>query len=233
MKHQAGSIVIKLSGHVYFSGLDISLLERLVTVILKIRDKGYKIGLVTGGGHMARDYIRVLKNFGLPNSICDLIGIEVSKLNAKLIASILGERCFANIPNSYDELLGIVMNSGNKIIVTGGLQPGQSTNAVAVLLAETMKAETLIITTDVNGIYDKDPKMEPNAKFISEINITELMRILNTAHQAGNYGLFDVLSLVLLKRLGIPAYVIDGHEPENILEIIRGKHIGTLIKPEV
>jgi len=231
MDWQRGNIVIKLSGHVYFSNLNFDLLKRLITVILEVKSRGYKIGLVTGGGSIARNYIKILKNFGLSESICDLIGIEVSRLNAKLIANILGEECHMNIPSSYDELIKVVMDSRNKIVITGGLQPGQSTNAVAALLAETMKARILIITTDVDGVYDRDPKKDPNAKFISEISITELMKILDVTHQAGEYGLFDILSLVLLKRLGIPIYVINGHEPENILRAITGKHVGTLIKP--
>jgi uridylate kinase len=231
MSWQGDNVVIKLSGHVYFSNLNFDLLKKLTTIILEVKNKGYRIGLVTGGGSIARSYIKILKNFGLSDSICDLIGIEVSRINAKLIASILGERCHMNIPNSYDELIEIVMNNKDKIVITGGLQPGQSTNAVAALLAETMKAKILIITTDVDGVYDRNPKKDPNAKLISEISIFDLMNILDVTYQAGEYGLFDVLSLVLLKRLGIPVYVISGYEPENILKVIMGKHIGTLIKP--
>lgn len=228
---QEDNIVIKLSGHVYFSNLNFDLLRRLITIILKVKTKGYRIGLVTGGGDIARNYIKILKNFSLPNSICDLIGIEISRLNAKLIASILGRECYIGIPNSYDELLEIVMNDQNRIVITGGLQPGQSTNTVAVLLAEIMKAKTLIITTDVDGVYDKDPKKYPNAKFLNEVSVSELTKILNVNYQAGEYGLFDALSLVLLKRLEVPVYVINGYKPESILEIIIGKHVGTLIKP--
>ncbi len=228
---QEDNVVIKLSGHAYFSDLNFDLLRRLTNIILEVKTKGYRIGLVAGGGGIARSYIKILKNFGLSNSICDLIGIETSRLNAKLIASILGKECCISIPNSYDELLKIVMNNRYKVIITGGLQPGQSTNTVAVLLAEIMKAKILIITTDVDGVYSRDPKKYPNAKFLNEISVTELTKILKTTHQAGEYGLFDVLSLVLLKRLKVPVYVISGYTPENILEIIMGKHVGTLIKP--
>jgi uridylate kinase len=121
--------------------------------------------VVTGGGQIARFYINTARKLGLDESSLDLMGIDVSRLNAKLLISSLGSHVYPNVPKSLDEISNFI--ESNKIIVSGGLHPGQSTNATSALIAEKIKANQFINATDVEGIYDSDPRKNQNAKHCS------------------------------------------------------------------
>jgi len=116
--------------------------------------------------------------------------------------------------------------------VVGGLQPAQSTTAVAALAAEAIGAEKLIIATDVEGVYTDDPKKKPDAKLLREVTLSRLEEILRgSSHAAGEYKLIDQLALKVLRRSGITALVIDGRRPENLEKALSGERVGTLIIP--
>lgn len=123
--------------------------------------------------------------------------------------------------------------SDKKILVLGGFQPGQSTNAVAASIADYARSKMLINATDVDGVYSSDPEKDPKAKKIDEMTIDDLIKLINTySHKAGEYPLFDIVAAQMLKRGGIRLVVLDGKDPENIKKAIKGERIGTLIKPK-
>lgn len=120
----------------------------------------------------------------------------------------------------------------NLIVVLGGLQPGQSTNAVAALAAEAMRADLLVNATDVGGVYTADPRKDPNAKKLDKVTPEELMTILSTeGFRAGEYQLMDPLAIRIIQRSGLPVVIVDGRDPSNIEKALRGKRIGTRIVP--
>lgn len=84
------------------------------------------------------------------------MGIEISRLNAMLLSAAIGDSVYPVIPSNLEEI-SIACQSG-KIVVSGGLHPGQSTNATAALICEKIKADRFLNATDVDGIYDSDPK---------------------------------------------------------------------------
>ena len=97
----------------------------------------------------------------------------------------------------------------------GGLQPGQSTTSVALEVAEFMNAEELVILTDVDGIYDKDPKKFDEAKLLKRLTYKELQEIIfnsfgDTQAAAGEYRIFDAVSLQILKRSNIKTIIMSG-----------------------
>ena len=110
----------------------------------------------------------------------------------------------------------------------GGLQPGQSTTSVALEVAEFIGAENLIILTDVAGIYDKDPKEFTDAKLLKHLNYNQLQKIiLNMANDkqaaAGEYRIFDAVSLQILKRSDIRVDVMSGKELNNFSKFWDGE----------
>jgi uridylate kinase len=97
----------------------------------------------------------------------------------------------------------------------GGLQPGQSTTSVAITVAEYIKAERLVILTDVDGIYDKDPNLYKDAKLIEKISYDSLQKLIlelsvDTQATAGEYRIFDAVSLQILKRSKMNVFVMSG-----------------------
>ena len=123
------------------------------------------------------------------------------------------ELAYPQVPKSFEEL-ALALNS-HKIVVMAGMQPGQSTTSVAIQVAEFLKAERLIILTDVDGIYDKDPNVYDDAKLMRELNYNSLQKIIlemseDTQAAAGEYRIFDTVSLQILKRSNVVVSVISG-----------------------
>lgn len=185
--------------------------------------------IVTGGGKEARKYIKAARALGGSETICDLIGIMVTRINARILISGLGTDAYLE-PPTYLEEVRKAFETG-KIVVLGGLQPGQSTNAVGILSAEAVGADLFINATDVDGVYTEDPKRVSEAKKLDVIEVDELLKIVVEGElQAGSYKLFDLLAVKTVKRSGIKTVIIDGRVPENIERIINGEKIGTMVR---
>ncbi|MFX0132839.1 MAG: UMP kinase [Candidatus Hodarchaeota archaeon] len=202
-------------------------LKELVKVLKKIKENN-EIAIIVGGGKSARTYITAARELGAPEAFSDEIGIEITKIHARLLISALGELAY---PKTFDSLSEAVsaFESG-KIIILGGLQPGQSTNAVASLMAERLNANLLINATNVSGVYTADPKKDPSAKKIDVLNISDFIKMVNLKKaKAGEYSLFDYVAYLIIKRSKIPIIFISGEDPKNILRIINGEKIGTKI----
>jgi len=222
-------LVIKIGGHLLStksSILNLDYIKELVTVLNEVK-KEHKIIVVTGGGLLSRFYIKVLRNAGKREALCDLMGIETSRLNALLLSLLL--KGPAEIPRTVKEVLDYYCS--RNLIVMGGLQPGQSTTTTAAIVAEAVNADLLIIATHVDGIYTSDPFKDPNARKIDEITLEELKRLfMEREIEAGTYPLIDYLTIRILERAKIRAVVINGKPPTNIIRAIRGESIGTRIK---
>jgi len=221
-------IAIKIGRYAFPSKLDFEVVSAYAEVFKKLRSEGHRLVVVTGGGEDARKYIDAARKLGGSELVCDLMGIQVSRLNARLLISRLGEDAYPEPPTSVEELRK-AFETG-KIVVLGGLQPGQSTNAVAAISAESIEADLLINATDVDGVYTADPKRDPNAKKLDEIGADELLKkILNEELWAGGYELFDPVAIKIVKRSRIPTRIVDGRNVGNIERVVKGEKLGTLI----
>ena len=209
------NIVIKFGGSLLFSEEGTVNYEKITEFcnIIKSKNDYDLIAIVCGGGKVARQYIRAIREFTDNEILCDLIGIDISRVNSQLMVAKLGEIAYSQVPKSIEEL-STAINS-NKIVVMGGLQPGQSTTSVAMLVTEYLKAEKLVILTDVDGIYDKDPNLFKDAKLIEKISYESLQKLIlkssiDTQASAGEYRIFDAVSLQILKRSNINVLVMSG-----------------------
>jgi len=125
----------------------------------------------------------------------------------------------------------------NKVGIAGGFLPGQSTTSVVLQIAEAINVENLIILSDVDGIYDKNPKVNEDAKKFNTISTDELEKlILNSKENqasAGEYRIFDAVSLQLFKRNDILVRLINGKKMDNLAKLLKENfktsQIGTLI----
>jgi uridylate kinase len=220
-------LVIKLSGSVFNFKTTSKSLKEYAKVLLDIQTRVQPI-IVSGGGIIARHYVNLARSLGADESSLDEMGIEISRLNAKLLSAALGDSVYPVIPSNLEEI-SIACQSG-KIILSGGLHPGQSTNATAALICEKTKADRFLNATDVEGIYDSDPNKNPRAKMFKEITIKKCLELLNTeSTQAGNYDLMDIVALKVIERSKIPTWVIKS-EPKIIRNLIlKNSKTGTRI----
>ncbi|MFX1398972.1 MAG: UMP kinase [Promethearchaeota archaeon] len=218
------NIVIKIGGSLLFKDKNINIekIEKFCDIIKN--SKNYStIVIVCGGGIVARNYINAVREFKGSESLCDLFGIDVSRINSKLIIAGLGNNAYPQSPKSMEEFS--IAQLAKKTIVMGGLQPGQSTTSVAVEVAEYIKADKMIILTDVDGIYDKDPRKNKDARMFKHLTYDELQDIIiessgESQAAAGEYRIFDAVSLQLLKRSKMKTFIMSGQDLKLFRELI-------------
>ncbi|MEM3712341.1 MAG: UMP kinase [Thermoproteota archaeon] len=224
-------IVLKI-GHALFkdNSIDLEKIRRTADAILKLHDAGHSVIVIVGGGGISRNYINAARSLGADFATCDEIGILITRLNALLLSIALGDASSRNIISSFEDLERQLDSAKGKILVGGGFSPAQSTDAVAAIVSERISAGLLIKTTDVDGVYEADPKKNPNAKLLKEVSIGKLREILGEGEsKPGEYKLLDQVSLSILERSRIPFVIINGSDPLNILKVVSGEEIGTRI----
>jgi len=221
-------IVLKVGGFA-FSTEEGS--EPLISEYVKLLQqlvKEHQFVVVTGGGSIARIYIRLARSMRVPESLCDQLGILVSRVNARLVVDGLSDCAYPEIPTTVTDL-GRFFASG-KLVAMGGLQPGHSTNAVAAIAAETIKADLFVNATDVNGVYTSDPSKDTHATHLDEVHVNKLKEILaHSEMNAGGYDLMDLIALRIIQRSHIPTIIIDGRNLANVTKAIHGERTGTRI----
>ncbi len=199
--------------------------------ILKELSKEHEIFVVVGGGKPAREYIGVARELGAGEAKCDDIGIEVTRINAKLLLLALGNYAYQKVPNDFGEALEY--SASGKIIVMGGTEPAHSTDAVSAILAEFVQADILVNLTSVDGMYTKDPKKFDDAELITEITASDMMEFIkNQDVKAGTYEFFDMTAIQMIKRSNLETVIANGNEPQNLFKAINGEKIGTRVISE-
>jgi uridylate kinase len=205
-------------------------------IMLSEISKKVQLVVVAGGGKVARHYISTARSFGSDEASLDMLGIEVSRLNARLLILALGDQAYPVVPEDLEQVSKAVTgNSGtsssnsSRVVVTGGLHPGQSTNATAALIAEKVKASKFLNATDVNGIYDSDPNKNKDAKLFKEITVKKCIELLGSEDSvAGAYDLMDIVALKVIERSKIHTVVLKS-DPTAIKNAISRSGIGTRI----
>ncbi|MDH3619059.1 MAG: UMP kinase [Nitrosopumilus sp.] len=218
-------IVIKLSGRIF--GMDnVKMLKDYASFLVKISKICQPI-VIAGGGNIARHYISHARSSGADESTLDELGIEISRLNAKLLIYALKNKAYSHPPTTLQEVKHAV--DDGLIVVAGGLHPGQSTNGTAALIAEKIKAEQFLNATDVNGVYDRDPNKFKRAKQFKQIELKNLKNML--VHEdsiAGGYDLMDIVALKIIERSKIKTRILKA-DTKIIEKAIKGIEVGTKI----
>ena len=219
------AIVIKFSGKV-FGVENIKILKDYARFLVKL-SKTHQPIIVAGGGKIARHFISHARSSGADESTLDELGIEISRLNAKLLIYALKDKAYPHPPTSLKEAKNAV-DSG-LIVVAGGLHPGQSTNGTAALIAEKVKAVQFLNATDVKGIYDSDPNKRKKAKLFKTIELKKLRGMLVKEDSvAGGYDLMDIVALKIIERSKIKTRVIQS-DIKTLEKAVKGLAVGTEI----
>ncbi|TMI17704.1 UMP kinase [Candidatus Bathyarchaeota archaeon] len=220
--------VVKLGGALFRREPNVTALKDMGRVLSGFVKEGNQLVLVAGGGENARTYIGAARRLGAEESTCDLLGIQITKANAELLRLALGSIASSKIPTTLSDLPHCV--GPGKAVVMGGLQPGQSTNAVAALAAEITRAEILVNGTDVDGVYSEDPKKNSKAKLMRSVDAEKLLSwAMGGEVFAGRYELLDPLAIKIMQRAKMPTRFVSLADPGNILAALQGKDIGTKV----
>ena len=220
----ARRVAVKLSGRVFGTDAVAGLAEWAETLAGR---EGIQPMVVAGGGSIARHYIGAARSLGANEATLDQMGIQVSRLNARLLVSALGGKAYPEVPATLSEV-SKAAESG-LVVVAGGLYPGQSTNGTAALIAERVGAEMFLNATDVDGVYDSDPRVDADARMFDSIRVGDLREMLVREETvAGGYDLMDLVALKVIERSSIPTRIMRA-TPANLRDAIRGAPVGTEI----
>jgi uridylate kinase len=221
-------VVISLGGSILIPSLEDHTIKDYVPVLRKIAKK-CRLYVVVGGGGEARRYIGIMRELGIDEGTSDEIGILITRLNATMLIAALGEDAYPKAAESHAEAKKFAETG--KIVVMGGITPGQTTDAVAAVLAERVGAAVFINATSVDGIYSSDPKKDPDATRFDSLTPGKLLEIVgSTALGAGSNNVLDIVAARVVERSNIPLVVLDGRDPKNLLNaVLRGKYLGTVV----
>ncbi len=214
-----------------FVKLDPARFSKYAQVIRGLHNDGHQLMVVCGGGKPARYFIDIAKTIGASPEVLDYLGIKSSHINALLFMAALGN--IAEQPTVY-ETPGERFDGREpgKVWIGGGHKPGTSTDYRTVAFAEAMGADLVINATDIDGVYDKNPKTHPDAKKLPELTFEQLETIIkdNTRQAPGEYGLFDLAAVKKSLETKIPVAIIDGTDPGEITRAVNGTHSGSTVK---
>ncbi len=221
-------IVVSVGGSVLARDLNPEKFNGYASALREIAKKNTVL-VVTGGGKAAREYIGAARELGADEATCDLIGIELTRLNARLLIAALGDAAYFEPPLNYKEAKNASL--AGRIVVMGGVTPGQTTDAVSAVLAEYTGADLLINATSIDGVYTSDPKKNKDAKKFDTLTPQQLIEIvMKTEMVAGANSPVDLLAAKIIERSGIRTIILDGEKPANVADAVYGKHSGTLVK---
>lgn len=204
---------------------------RVLAGVLREASRSHRVLAVVGGGSTARRYIEAARALGENEAALDDLGISITRANARVLLAALPE-AYPTIPEGFDEAL--LASRNHPIVLMGGTHAGHTTDAVAAMLAERARASRLVIATNVDGVYDSDPKANPDAKFLPRIGAQELVKLtIASSQKAGSAGVVDPLAAKLIARSRVPTLVVNGHSHENLAKALAGKQFhGTMVEPE-
>ncbi|MEM4397766.1 MAG: UMP kinase [Candidatus Woesearchaeota archaeon] len=210
----------------------------------------YSFVIICGGGKTNFYYNEAAKKISSPSKKdLDLIGISATKLNAEFVRAIFGEMAFEKIitsPNSKI-LKNINRDSNNKnnknknntnknnknkkIYIVSGWKPGNSSDYVSVLIAKNLNADRVFNLTNVDYVYDKDPKKFSDAKKIEKITWQDYRKIIGNEWLPRMNSPFDPIASKEAEKLKLKVYILNGRNLENLKRAIeKNDFIGTLIE---
>ena len=223
-------IVISLGGSVIVPDkVDYKYLHKFRKFINKVKNK-YNVVIVTGGGKTARNYIGAVRNERLDSYYESIVGITTTKLNARLVGGFLELKC--RIPDSLREVKEELFNHGVVVCGALGFQPEMTSDGDAAQIAAYLKAKYFLNLTDVNGLYDKDPKKFKNAKLVKKIDYSSFLNIVKKIkYEAGQHFVLDQSAAKIISKDKVCTVIINGKNLDNIFKFLSNKaYIGTLIE---
>lgn len=223
-------IVISLGGSLIVPSdeIDVHFLKSFISTISEYARKDFKFVIITGGGRIARSYTLASKEISNPtNDHLDWIGIATTRLNAELVKVGFGNLADESIIFDPDN----IQKTDKPIIVGGGWKPGNSSDLAAVHSANTVGAKKIINLSNIDYVYDKDPRYNQDAQKFENITWNEFRKLLPNEWDPGLNSPFDPVAAKKAEELGLEVVIMNGKNIENLKNFLDGKEfVGTVIK---
>lgn len=225
-------IVLKVSGEALSNGkevFDFAFITRVAQVLRKCRDAGVEIAVIVGAGNIWRG-----RSGGNMNRVrADSMGMLATVINALALQDTFLQEGLDSVVMTAVEMNAYAdqyaprkaveaLQNGKTVIFGCGLgTPFFSTDTPAVVRAAEIGADAVLLAKNVDGLYDDDPRINPNAKLIRDITYKEVIE--------RNLKAFDLTAMTFCMENNINAYAFALSDPENIYRVVMGEKIGTEI----
>lgn len=226
-------IMLKLSGEALagdkHTGFDEPTVREVALQVQKLVDDGYEVGIVTGGGNFWRG--RSSEN--IDRTKADQIGMLATVMNCIYVSEIFRSIGLdTNILTPFEcgsftklfskDRANKYFKRGNVVFFAGGTgHPYFSTDTGVVLRAIEIEADVILLAKSIDGVYDSDPKINPNAQKYDEISIEEVV--------AKNLQVVDMTASILARDNKMPMWVFGLNEPNSIVNTVMGQFKGTKV----
>jgi uridylate kinase len=188
--------------------------------ILQKYSRQYRFIVVVGGGKICRLYQSIARSGGIKDKhLLDWIGVRSTQLNAELMRAYLGKMAFPRVMHYEGQPLG--WQKG--ILVSGGWEPGSSTDYVTARLAATHGVKKIVVATNIDYIYDKDPKKYKDAKKQKRLTWRKFKKIIGNKWIPGMATPFDPKATQICMKKNITIEFINGEKLANLKKVIAGQ----------
>ena len=234
----AKRVLLKLSGEVLMGerafGLDPAVVSELAREVKAAKDGGLEICLVIGGGNIFRGMAGAAQ--GMDRAQADYIGMLATVMNALAMQNALeqlGVETRVQSAVQMDQVCEPVirrraerhLEKGRVVIFAAGVgAPYFTTDSGAALRAAEMKCDALLKGTSVDGVYDADPKKNPNAKRFETVSYDKVL--------ADNLKVMDAAAVALCRDNSIPIVVFSIRENGNLARVLAGEGVQTIVQGE-
>lgn len=227
-------IVISLGGSLVVpnGGIGIKFLKRFNEFIRKklAENKNRQFFIIVGGGSTARHYRdagrEVLEHELSPEDL-DWLGIHATRLNAQLLRTVFRDIAHPYIIKHYE----IIRKVNEPVVIASGWKPGWSTDYCAAMVCEDYNVKTILNLSNIEMVYDKDPKKYPDAKAIKKANWNEFRRVVGEEWIPGMNAPFDPIASRKAQELGLKVVVLKGDDFENLEKYFNSEEfVGTTIE---
>jgi uridylate kinase len=222
-------IIISLGGSIIVpEQIDTNLIKNFTEAIKEYVKKGFNFVIITGGGKTCRNYNDSLKQIVQPSSLdLDWMGIASTRLNAEFIRICFGDLAYEKIILNPDS----IPETNKSILVGGGWQPGNSSDLAAIHMAKSIGATKIINLSNIDYVYDKNPREYKDAIPIKSSSWEDFRKLLPTDWDPGANVPFDPVAAREAENLSFEVVVMNGKNTENLKNYLDGKDfIGTIIK---
>jgi len=225
-------VILKLSGEALAKkegGYNDELIENIANQVKTIVDKGTDVGVVIGGGN----YWRGRSNDNIDRTKADQIGMLATIMNCIYVSEIFRSQGLkTNILTPFEcgsmtklfskDRANKYFEKGMVVFFAGGTgHPYFSTDTVIVLRAIELDADAILLAKAIDGIYDSDPKINPEAKKYDTISINEVVE--------KKLGVIDMTASVMCMENKMPLMVFGLEEENSIVNALSGKFNGTVV----
>ena len=228
-------VLLKLSGEAFAGdgafGIDPKVVKRVASDIKEAFDAGIELAVIVGGGNIMRG--AEASRAGMDRASGDYMGMLATVINAIALQDALEKMDVTTRVQTAFEITAVAepfirrrairhLEKGRVVILAAGTgNPYFSTDTAAALRALEIHAEAVLKGTNVDGIYDSDPKLNPTAKKLDRV---EYMYAIKQG-----LGIMDLTAFTLCKENDLPIVVFDIHEPGNVKRAALGHEIGTYV----